>query len=120
MLKRFLITQYVMVFFIVIMGLNQSIMTLFDSTPYDMDDLMTVGAGLFILVIGLVNLVSINNDKASLYILSLIVNLIGAFYIILIIITINGPLLFALIPFLVLIGFNIRSIQKLPKEAVSP
>ena len=112
--KLFLFLEYIAVLSVLIMGFNQAIITLFNPTSYKILDAMTVGAGLFILLVGAINLFALYFNKYEPLLLSLFSNSIALAYVILInTILVGVSSLAAIVPFIMLIGLNIVRYKKL-------
>ncbi len=107
------ILEYIAVLSVLIMGFNQTIITIFNPTSQKILDAMTVGAGLFILMVGIINLFVLYFNKNELLLLGLFSNSIALAYVILINTVLVGASSFAaLIPFILLIGLNIIRYKK--------
>lgn len=121
MKKIALVLNYFLVLSVMIMGFNQAIITIVIQYPHELLDVMTIGSGLFVLLIGIINLTALTICNKGILILSIAANLMGALYMFLLNVSVVGASSFvAIIPFVLLCGFNAFSIQKLPKVAEKP
>lgn len=113
--------QYLCVLSVMIMGFNQALITLVKDYPYQLLDTMTIGSGLFILMVGLINLTALTICNQGLFILAIVANIIASLYIVLINISFEPANSYiAILPFILLLGFNVHSTRILPKVVEKP
>ncbi len=109
--------QYLCVLSVMIMGFNQALITLVFEETYQLLDLMTVGTGFFVLLIGLANLIQVNSKNKELLILTIISNVIGLGFTVLLNASIPGISSYAaVLPFSFLLLFNFYDSHTDPKK----
>ena len=118
MKKVIAVFKYLSILSVMIMGFNQSLITLVYEFPYQTLDVMTIGAGLFILLVGINNLITIVFCNRSLLTLCIVTNSLALLYIILInFADASSSVLVAVIPFILLLIINSTELKNLDTES---